>query len=188
MSVIGPQGKDLSVFVRFGGLNLKRQRGYSLWPEGACSPPARRGFYAAPKVAFDRFLIGGIHETQPSIFPAPARAPEVEHRTWEEVVASAEAADRHRKYLLSLIRREFRKLHGTVWSRLGGSVRRPEIIDAHGEWVKTTMREWRRAFGKEWHRARVMMVSSAYPGTARRDEVRSIRRATSYEVFLDEDV
>jgi len=84
MAALGPKGKDLTVFVRFGGTSLKRQRGYSLWPESECAPPARRGIYAAPKVAFKRWLIGGIAETQPSIVPKAVPFSGSTYDTWPE--------------------------------------------------------------------------------------------------------
>lgn len=47
------------VFVRFGGLDLKAQKGYSSTPPSFHSPPCRRGIYAFPLKAIELFLIGG---------------------------------------------------------------------------------------------------------------------------------
>ena len=52
----GPKGKDLTTFVRFGGLDLKNQQGHG--KDNFHSPPATRGFYAFPKIAQSLFLIG----------------------------------------------------------------------------------------------------------------------------------
>jgi hypothetical protein len=57
---MGVKGKNLNIFVRFGGLNLKKQEGYSNSPSSFHQPPASRGFYAMPKVAQEFFLIGSL--------------------------------------------------------------------------------------------------------------------------------
>jgi len=201
MSVLGPKGKDLSIFVRFGGLNLKRQRGYSQTQTGFHKPPAPRGFYAFPKVAFEIFLIGSIETYQPSNFPSVEKQEALDWQSFSneaskefaEWRARKAAYDRQRRRAFSLVRKEFRKSHGAVWSHLMETVRRHEIIAAHGEWVKTTMREWRRAFSKQSLRQR--MNTEISPGVR---GVRSVNDAGGgifgdhgrdhFEVFFDEKV
>lgn len=63
------KGKDIFTFVRFGGLNLKSQKGFSKTPETYHQPPASRGFYAMPKIAQELFLIGSLDSYQPSSVP-----------------------------------------------------------------------------------------------------------------------
>jgi len=94
--------------------------------------------------------------------------------------------------MLSLIRHEFRKVHGTVWSHLGETVRRREIIDTHGTWVKTTMREWRRAFAKASLRARlrdeVAAKSLHVKGVNVASGIGQDYLGVGAQVFFDEDV
>lgn len=49
----------MTVFVRFGGLALKTQKGYRCTPESFHARPCRRGVYAFPLKAIELFLIGG---------------------------------------------------------------------------------------------------------------------------------
>jgi hypothetical protein len=48
-----------SVFLRYGGLSLRTQKGYDPHSERFHSPPARRGIYAFPQKAVELFLLGG---------------------------------------------------------------------------------------------------------------------------------
>ena len=64
------KGKDLFVFVRFGGLNLKKQKGYSNKEDVSYhSPPTSRGIYAMPKIVQEFFLISSIGNFQPGTLP-----------------------------------------------------------------------------------------------------------------------
>ena len=92
------KGKDIFTFVRFGGLDLKNQKGFDKDDNSYHSPPCSRGFYAMPKIAQEFFLIGGLESTQPSIFGNS------EYRT--------------RKTKLRQIRKEFRKVDGEIWHHL----------------------------------------------------------------------
>lgn len=52
----------MNIFVRFGGLDLKTQKGYKPNPETFHSPPSRRGIYCFPLKAIELFLIGGGYD------------------------------------------------------------------------------------------------------------------------------
>jgi hypothetical protein len=140
------KGKDLHIFIRFGGLNLKKQKGYSNIPKSFHAPPAPRGFYAMPKVAQEFFLIGSLEKTQPGIFPKEKPAPE--EYTWEEKEAYWNKQSKDKKVKLSSIRREFTKSAGEVWHHLIDFVPHNEITDRHGSWVKTSIGVWKKAFSK----------------------------------------
>ena len=94
------KGKDIFTFVRFGGLDLKNQNGFSQTPETYHQPPASRGFYAMPKIAQELFLVGSLSSTQPGIFAKKSEDPNY----W--------------KNKLRQIRKEFRKTDGEIWHHL----------------------------------------------------------------------
>lgn len=154
----GPKGKDLTTFVRFGGVNLKPQKGYSINPKSFHSPPAPRGFYAFPKVAQVFFLIGSMDKFQPSTTPKVHKAPPYpEDDATQEEIDAWEAFDfdrdnpdyeKRRRNALSSMRKEFKRIEGNIWHHLGEFVKRSEIIAEHGSWVKTSIKEWQRAFNK----------------------------------------
>jgi len=193
----GPKGKDLSIFVRFGGLDLKNQEGYGK-STTFHSPPTSRGFYAFPKVAQELFLVGSIDKFQPSTMPKGLRdhpsddAPKEEMEKWEKERDAFDFDDHYKrkKKILSSIRKEFRKTDGYIWSHLEEEVRPSEVVDRHGSWVKTSIREWQRAFNK-------MSVRNRMPKGLMGLETKNINSArgiTGYyskdhcEVFFDEKV
>jgi hypothetical protein len=126
--------KDLKIFVRFGGLDVKNQKGYELNPSTFHKPPTRRGFYAMPKIAQEHFLLGSINEFQPGTVPNIKDGED--YFDW----------DKKRRKSLSLRRKEFKKSKGYIWHHLGEYCDRNEIIDSHGSWVKTTIHHWEVAF------------------------------------------
>jgi hypothetical protein len=128
------KNKDLKVFVRFGGVNLKTQKGYEFNPTTFHKPPTRRGFYAMPKIAQEYFLIGSINTFQPGTV-AKIRDDE-DYFDW----------DKKRRKSISLRRKEFKKDKGYIWHHLESYCDRNEIIQIHGSWVKTTIYHWEIAF------------------------------------------
>jgi hypothetical protein len=50
---------SINYFVRFGGINIKRQKGYHKVSKTFHGPPSNRGIYAFPIKAVELFLIGG---------------------------------------------------------------------------------------------------------------------------------
>ena len=81
------KGKTLHIFVRFGGLDLKNQKGYTAEQKTYHAPPAKKGFYAMPRVAQEQFLIGSLRY-QPDILPKTPQYPD-EHdaENHEELVS-----------------------------------------------------------------------------------------------------
>lgn len=125
------KGKDIYTFVRFGGLDLKNQKGYSKAPETYHQPPTSRGFYAMPKIAQEFFLIGSLNSTQPGIFAKDSANVE---KYWRDK--------------LRQIRKEFRKVDGEIWHHLEEYTDMKDILQRHGSWVKTDIRTWAKAFSK----------------------------------------
>ena len=132
--------KDPYVFVRFGGLQIKRQKGYEKgdWQCSYHSPPAPKGFYSMPKIAQEFFLVGCLSQTQPGIFA----------KSGDNVIGRKAENPRYWKDRMRQIRKEFRKQEGELWHHLEEFVDRKEILQAHGSWVKTSIRAWAKAFSK----------------------------------------
>lgn len=124
------KGKDIYTFVRFGGLDLKNQDGFSQYPETYHQPPASRGFYAMPKIAQEFFLIGSLDSTQPGIFAKKNEDPN------------------YRKNKLRQIRKEFRKTDGEIWHHLEEYTDIKDVLQRHGSWIKTDIKTWAKAFSK----------------------------------------
>ncbi len=144
------KGKDLFVFVRFGGLNLKKQKGYSNKEDVSYhSPPTSRGIYAMPKIVQEFFLISSIGNFQPGTLPKSPQYPKddtPENR--EKYNKESEEYDKKRKKNISNLRKEFTKREGTVWSHLGDYIPNNEVIDRKGSWVKTSIKDWAKAFSR----------------------------------------
>lgn len=145
--------KDIYTFVRFGGLNLKKQKGYkTTLPEPKPYdlnwfhlPPASRGIYAMPKVAQEFFLIGSLGSFQHSVMP---KEREYAHLSSDDKAKAWDKDDKRKRDVLSMIRKEFRKDDGCVWHHLVSFCKHNEILTSHGCWVKTEMKAWGKAFRK----------------------------------------
>ena len=182
-----PKGKDLYQFVRFGGLDLKNQKGYKKTGDKSFhSPPAKRGFYSMPKVAQEFFLISGMSAYQPGTVPGYGN--DSQHWTAEQW------KDHEKRYkkAISSMRKEFTKKDGNVWHHLIEQTPINEIIDRDGAWIKTSLKAWRKAFGK-------MSIQNRYGESDRviDTSVKSINDAKGItgwyskdhcEVFFDEKV
>ena len=187
----GPKGKDLSVFVRFGGLDLKKQDFYSNDPKSFHSPPAPRGIYAMPKVAQEMFLISSLDEFQPGIIPK-MNSPESSGKTsfgWtKDEEAYYKDYDKRKDKIYSQIRKEFRKTTGSIWHHFGEYCKTSEIESRHGSWVKTSIEAWQKAFNKRSLNDR---YGSPEFGIKNINDTRGIEGMYSrdhYEVFFDEKV
>ena len=143
----GPKGKDLSIFVRFGGLDIKKQHGYG--KDSFHAPPAPRGIYAFPKVMQELFLVGSMDVFQPGIFPKkPDYTKLSKELSSEEFNKLLKDQDKHDKEIFRSTRREFRVTTGDIWHHLGEFCKQNEIISTHNSWVKTSIKTWQKAFSK----------------------------------------
>jgi len=187
-----PKGKDLSLFVRFGGLDLKNQNGFG--KNTFHSPPSSRGFYAFPKSMQEHFLIGSLDKTQKSIFAKMPEYPENGTKEEKEEYQNYDwdkfNEERDKRY--TEIRKEFRKSTGYIWHHLGEYCKPFEVEEIHNSWVKTTISVWKKAFSKSTLNDR---YGEDWRGKGRGD--RSINSARGlagwyskdhYEVFFDEKV
>jgi hypothetical protein len=132
------KGKDIYTFVRFGGLDLKNQKGFSKTPETYHQPPASRGFYAMPKIAQEFFLIGSLNSTQPGVFA----------KSGENVINKKSQEPNYWRDKLRQIRKEFKKTDGEIWHHLEEYTDIKDILQRHGSWVKTDIKVWAKAFSK----------------------------------------
>jgi len=151
------KGKTLHIFVRFGGVDLKNQKGYKAdasKQKSYHSPPAPRGFYAMPKVAQEFFLISGMSSYQPGTVPNyPKKKIVGEDENGIPICGdiTQEQWDDHQKRYdkaISAMRKEFSRKDGNVWHHLEEWTDQNEIIGRHGSWVKTSIQAWKKAFTK----------------------------------------
>jgi hypothetical protein len=184
--VRNPKGKDLNVFVRFGGLDLKNQLGYNKQPETYHSPPAPRGFYAMPKIAQEFFLIGSIDKFQPDSLPKTKSKDSFKNE--DEYFSYLDGLEKNRKLALRKLRKEFTKSDGNIWHHLVDYVDRNEIIDSHGSWVKTSLSAWRKAFSKSSLKDRYGIGDFSVNSIDKSSGVTGDYSKDHYEVFFDEKV
>ncbi len=135
-----PKGKNLNIFVRFGGLNIKPQKGYGNTTYH--SPPTTKGIYAMPLCVQEFFLIGSIGETQKGTMPKEPK----DCKDWTEEQWNNYA--KRKKKALSVKRKQFKKKEGNIWHHLMDYVDRNEIIAEHGAWCKTSIKAWQDAFSR----------------------------------------
>lgn len=184
------KGKTLTIFVRFGGLNIKKQKGFTPDEDKSFhSPPTTKGFYAMPKVAQEWFLLGAMDTYQPNSILKPLAPDALNHLTQEE---RAEIyAKRGKRYAksISLMRKEFTKTQGNIWHHLEEYTDRNEIIETDGAWVKTSIKAWEKAFGKMSINLR--MPKSEYIKNTSVNQAKGLLGGFSKdhcEVFFDEKV
>lgn len=156
-----------TTFVRFGGVNLKTQKGYRNRDLTYHTPPARRGFYAFPKTAQELFLIGSLGETQQGSLPKD----------------ESNLEEKEIKSYWRLIRREFVKTKGNLWHHLEEFCCEKDIIATHGSWVKTSIAVWKKAFSKMKMKLRFNSCSPS-----REKCILHYYGKDSFEVFIDEKV
>ena len=182
------KGKDLYTFVRFGGVNLKKQKGYSPKPLTFHAPPAARGFYAMPKVAQEMFLVSSIGKYQEGTMPKePKYNEDISDEEWGKIFKDYYEG---KESNFSKMRKEFRKTDGFVWHHLSFYCLRKDIVDEHGSWIKTSIRAWEKAFRKMSLNHRYGL-GDEYPGVNDINQARGIMGLFSKdhcEVFFDEKV
>ena len=164
------KGKDIFTFVRFGGLDLKNQKGFSQDPETYHQPPASRGFYAMPKIAQELFLVGSLDSTQPGVFAKDDKG-----------------VENYRRDKLRQIRKEFKKTEGEIWHHLEEYTNHKDVLQRHGSWIKTDIKVWAKAFSKmstimKWGRSQ-SLGGEIYPRG-----ITGIYSKDHCEVFFDEKV
>lgn len=179
------KGKNLTIFIRFGGLNVKKQKGYSVDEQNLSyhTPPAPKGLYAMPKIAQEFFLIGAMCEYQPGVVP---KSPNIDYDNTsdEEQEKIWNAYNKRYKKSISSMRKEFVKTKGEIWHHLEEYADLNEIISRHGSWVKTSIHAWQKAFSK-------MSLKLRYFGVKNINEAKGILGYYSKdhcEVFFDEKI
>lgn len=179
-------GKDnkLNIFVRFGGLDLKTQKGFG--KDTFHAPPATRGFYAMPLVAQEFFLIGSLDSTQKGKFPK-FKGDDNSEEDWKKHY-------KRRDKVYTLLRKQFIKKDGNVWHHLTEWVDRNEIIAEHGSWCKTSIKAWQTAFSRVSLNRRYgekdggFDISTKSINNPARSGLFGVYSKDEYEVFFDEKV
>src|ERR1700761_2866241 len=126
--------KDLTHFVRFGGLDLVRQKGYGAADFHA--PPAPRGFYAMPLIVQDLWLVSGLSWSQPAQWPKTppdpyeTESPSAEQwQEWNDF--DWEKHYQREEQMYPRIRKEFRKTTGYIWHHLDKYADNREVVARH---------------------------------------------------------
>ena len=188
------KGKNLTVFIRFGGLNLKKQKGFKSDDSDVTyhSPPASRGLYAMTKIAQEMFLVGSLQTTQKSVFPKD-KSKYDNSFTKEQEEEFCKDYDNYRKSkdkVYSLIRKEFVKTDGYIWHHLSEYTDNNEIISRHGSWIKSSIKSWMKSFSK-------MSLDARLPSNDKYLSINSINNTRGIlgysskdhcEVFFDEKI
>ena len=202
----GAKGKDLTIFVRFGGLDLKNQMAFG--KKTFHSPPASRGIYAMPKVAQELFLTGSISDTQPDNFPKypkyPGTDPNVHDDDFDAAMIKFREETKDVDYdklhkrtdkVRQNMRREFKKIDGNIWHHMQEFTPNVEVIARHGAWIKTSMYAWRKAFSKATLKRRYgekresgWDLSTKSINSPVRSGLSGMYSKDEFEVFFDEKV
>jgi hypothetical protein len=132
------KNKKLNTFVRFGGLNLKKQKGFG--NDTFHSPPAPIGIYCMPLIAQELFLVGDL-SYQKNVMPKAKKE-------YFDTTEGAENYEKRTKNIRRLKRKEFYKNTGNIWHHLREYTDNNEIIEEHNSWCKTSIKAWQKAFSK----------------------------------------
>jgi len=168
----------LNRFVRFGKLAMVNQKGYG--KNTFHAPPAPRGFYAMPLRYQEWFLVGSMDTYQPKQTLNYPKHPG-EDATQEEL---EEFYKKKNKIFRSRAHKFTVDNKVELWHHL--DVPNNEVISRHNSWVKTSIRTWKKAIGKESTRLRAESGGD--------NGINSVRKRTGYyskdhfEVFFDTKV
>lgn len=169
------KNKNPYLFVRFGSLNLKKQKHYIEVDKSFHNPPVKFGFYAMPYILQEWFLIGSIAKFQPEVFGKEINYNDIDWEKHEKKI----------KKIKQQIRKIFEKKEGFIWHHL--DVKNPVKIS--GSWNKSTMKTWEKALRKTILRERMSTDWQEVKGKI--SEIKGINGYYSkdhYEVFIDEKI
>lgn len=176
-------------FVRFGGLNVKTQKGFGR--DSFHAPPASKGFYAMPYKLQELFLVGSLSVTQPDIFKKKSEFDKLgdipltqDFKSYTDFKVAKDAYDEllkaqreDGKNKMRSIRKEFIKKDGDIWHHLDTDTDPNEIISRSGSWVKSSLQAWSKAVKR----------IRAREGT--KEKFKGFKYSKDhYEVFFDEKV
>lgn len=184
--------KDIdNTFIRYGRLHLTKQQGYG--KDSFHAPPSTIGFYAMPIRFQELFLVGSIEKTQPEIVAIPKKFKD-ENKS-EDFDYSEYDKIRRKKYK-KIIHKFEMKNDDFLWHHLT-EIKHNLIIDKNRSWIKTTVRDWKKALIKESVRLRNESMSTSFfndvksKGGKRLEEIKKKTGCYSkdhFEVFIDSKV
>lgn len=202
-------------FVTYGGLSLNKQNGYDPTIEKPTfhSPPARKGIYAFVWPYIEPFLLGGDDLVNPKSrgknqrnrikyvrdkkgnvvtdkHPDVTKYIDSSNKNWtmnNDTSSTSIRSDTGYKLYNNHNRKKF-KYSGPIWHHLIGSVKPFEVLDRHGDWVKTDMLPFINALKKELHSiSKIDMQWSPNKGQPWRKSIKS-STIDHLEVFIDEKI
>ena len=155
-------------FVRFGGIKAVKQKHFGK-EDTFHSPPVNKGFYAMPYNAQEMYIISGISETQPHLFPKEDYMSKVWDK-WKDVIdeipnvydeggnnitilpkeyiKDSNIARKKYKQRKRAIRREFTlKYNDIIWHHL--EIPNQLIFKRSGSWVSSYVNDYIKALDKE---------------------------------------
>lgn len=188
------ESKEL-LFVTYGGLSLNKQKGFNNSdPVSFHSPPARRGIYAFVFPYIEKFLLGGGSLVDPKERgkgqrnrieyvkdkdgnPIDSKHPEFDKlskipKNW--TLTRVNNSDEFSGILYRNSNRKKFRYNGNLWHHLM-DVPEWSVIDRKGDWVKTDMNTFKKAFRKDIG----MTQSKSLPIKYTKDHL---------EVFIDEKI
>ena len=92
------------------------------------------------------------------------------------------------KSALRKLRKEFTKTDGNIWHHLGDFIKRSDILDEHGSWVKTTIDVWKKALSKSSLNDRYGAPAFSERSINKTKGITGYYSKDHYEVFFDEKV
>lgn len=192
------KNKNPNHFVRFGSLNLKKQKGYG--KDSFHAPPARYGFYAMVFFLQELFLVSSLDKTQSEIFKKDKSKSlddddyfnSLSDKDIDEYWKEKELIVKQNDKIKSSIRREFIKKDGNIWHHLDDSnVKGVKVIARHGSWIKTSMEDYVKILNLNLMMERYAHTSKDERCFRTLNQVKGPNGWTCkdhYEVFFDEKI
>ena len=188
------KNKDPNHFIRFGSLNLKKQKGFG--KDSFHAPPTRYGFYAMVFFLQELFLVSSLDKTQPEIFKKDKSKSFDDEDYFNSL--SDKDIDKYwqKKDLIcvqnnkikSLIRREFIKKDGNIWHHLSDNIKGVKVLAQHGSWIKTSMKDYAKILNRN------LMIERCSHIDKKSKSINEIKGPNGwiskdhYEVFIDEKI
>lgn len=143
-------------FVRFGNLNPVKHKEHNR-KDSYHTAPRRWGIYAFPEHFVERFLIGASYTDHwrikiPEEYIIESIGVDVKYRKKHHLKLShiywKYNEDADMEYATYLKRPKKFQHKGEIWSHLENFVKPKDILDKHGDWIKTTMRVYIKALNR----------------------------------------
>jgi len=149
-----------NTFVRYGRMHLTKQKGFG--KDTFHSPPTSIGFYAMPIRFKEMFLVSSVEEFQPNILGIPKKLNPKFNRDEDGHTKDdfdwGKHGEVHRKKFKRIVHKFTVKNEDYIWHHL--DIKQNFIVNEYNGWVKTSVRDWKKALIKESLRLRVESMST----------------------------